>query len=53
MRIVSTEAGFVTLGAFVQGFVVSSVADAGFDATVIPYWLNPCERLGTSTEVVS
>jgi len=53
MRVVSAEAGFLALGAFVEGFVVSSIADTGFDATVIPYGFNSRERLGTSTEVVS
>ena len=52
MGIMSAEAWFLALWAFVQGFVVSSIADTGIDATVIPDWFNSCELLGTSTEEV-
>ena len=52
VRIVTTEARFVALGALVQIFVGSGIADVGVYATVVPYWFNSSEFSGTGMEGV-
>ena len=43
---------FVTVGAFLQRCIVTSVTDAGGDTAVKPQGLNFCKRLGLGTKNV-